>query len=319
MSSHHPSNTWDSLLVADHEAIERVIAAFHEELAGSATPSAELVGEFVDYFVKFAEGVHNKKEELHLFPRLEQQGIPRHGGPLAVMLAEHDRGRELLASMGEAARELRAGDKAALARVKSAFVEWAELVHQHYWKENDILYPMGRRAFSESDAEAVRAGIEQVEASFGADTRRHYQALARRLSEKRLADLSANLAPEVLAAVLNTLPVELSFVDADDRVRYFSHEHGQKIFPRTRGAIGVLVQECHPQKSVHLVNKIIADFKAGRREVAEFWISMQNREIHIRYFPVRDPSGTYLGTLEVVQDITGIKALTGERRLLSEE
>ncbi len=122
-----------------------------------------------------------------------------------------------------------------------------------------------------------------------------------------------------MAAILNTLPVELSFVDKDDKVRYFSHENGEKIFPRTRGVIGMAVQNCHPEKSVHLVNRILADFKAGTRTVAEFWIEMGGRFVHIRYFPVRGPEGEYLGTLEVVQDVAGIRALTGERRLLAEE
>ena len=123
----------------------------------------------------------------------------------------------------------------------------------------------------------------------------------------------------MLAAILNTLPVELSFVDKDDIVRYFSHENGEKIFPRTRGVIGTAVQNCHPEKSVHLVNRILADFKAGRRAVAEFWIEMGGRFIHIRYFPVRSPKGEYLGALEVVQDAAGVRSLVGERRLLAEE
>ena len=109
-------------------------------------------------------------------------------------------------------------------------------------------------------------------------------------------------------------------MDRDDTVRYFSHENGDKIFPRTRGAIGMAVQNCHPQKSVHLVDKILADFKAGRRKVAEFWIEMGPRTAHIRYFPVRSPQGEYPGApLEVVQDIAPIRKLNGERHLLSEE
>jgi hypothetical protein len=112
--------------------------------------------------------------------------------------------------------------------------------------------------------------------------------------------------------------VELSFVDADDTVRYFSHEDAAKIFPRTRGVIGNKVQNCHPQKSVHVVNRILADFKAGKRELAEFWIEMGERFVHIRYWPVRDRTGRYLGCLETVQDVAGIRALVGNQRLLDE-
>ena len=104
-------------------------------------------------------------------------------------------------------------------------------------------------------------------------------------------------------------------VDADDTVRYFSHENLPKIFPRTRGAIGMQVQNCHPQKSVHLVNEILADFKAGKREVAEFWIDAGDKKVHIRYWPVRGADGEYLGCLETVQDIADIQKLKGEKRL----
>ena len=110
----------------------------------------------------------------------------------------------------------------------------------------------------------------------------------------------------------------LSFVDADDRVRYFSHENGDKIFARTRGAIGTPVQNCHPRASLDKVTQILADFKAGRRQVAEFWIDLGPRKVHIRYFPVRDAGGRYLGCLEVVQDIAPIQKLDGQKRLLDE-
>lgn len=319
MTTSNHSETWDVLLTRDHEIIERVIAAFREELASPDGPSPALAAEFVDFFVRYADGIHNKKEENHLFPLLEQRGLPRQGGPLGVMLVEHETGRGLLSELSNLAHTYSGGDKNALAELRRVFEAWTNLVHQHYWKENDVLYPMGRRVLSESDAAQVVAGIEQVEAGAGPDTRNHWYAVAQRLTEKRLADLSTGLAPEVLSAILNTLPVELSFVDADDRVRYFSHEHGQKIFPRTRGAIGVKVQQCHPQKSVHLVNKILEDFKSNKRNMAEFWITMQGVDIHIRYFAVRAPAGAYLGALEVVQNITAIKRLEGERRLLSEE
>jgi hypothetical protein len=107
-------------------------------------------------------------------------------------------------------------------------------------------------------------------------------------------------------------------VDQDDTVAYFSHENGEKIFPRTRGAIGTNVRNCHPEKSVHLVEAILADFKAGRRQVAEFWIDVGPRKVHIRYWPVHARDGRYLGCLETVQDVAAIQRLTGQRRLLAE-
>lgn len=118
-----------------------------------------------------------------------------------------------------------------------------------------------------------------------------------------------------LEALLNTLPVDITFVGSDDTVRYFSQSK-ERIFPRTKAIIGRKVQLCHPQKSLHIVEQILDDFKNNSRDVAEFWINIGGRLIYIRYFAVRDEKGAYLGCLEVTQDITDIKKIDGERRLL---
>ena len=123
------------------------------------------------------------------------------------------------------------------------------------------------------------------------------------------------LSKEEVEAILDSLPVDISFVDREDRVKYFNKAEG-RIFVRTKAVIGRKVQLCHPQKSVHVVNEIVEAFKTGKKDVAEFWIQMNNRLIHIRYFAVRDKNRKYLGTLEVTQDITGIKKIEGQRRLL---
>jgi DUF438 domain-containing protein len=311
------SQRWDELLKRDHEVTERVFAAMEAKLAAADGPSPALVGLLVDY-LHYVDQCHNQKEELHLFPRLEEKGMPRHGGSLGLMLQEHDRGRDILARLLPVATAYAAGDKRTLAEVRAAFGEYAALCKDHFWKENDILYPMAQRMLSEAEAADVVAGIEEVEAALGAGTRARYYRIAEEIiGQAELRDLSFGLERDVLAAILNALPVELSFIDHEDRVRYFSHEHGEKIFGRTRGAIGTAVHDCHPPKSLHLVNQILADFKAGKRDVAEFWIDMGGRMVHIRYWPVRGEDGRYLGTLETVQDVTAIRKLTGEQRLLS--
>jgi DUF438 domain-containing protein len=109
--------------------------------------------------------------------------------------------------------------------------------------------------------------------------------------------------------------VDLTFVDADDRVAFYS-EGPDRIFARSRAILGRKVQHCHPPRSVHVVDQILDDFRTGRHSVAEFWIPFHGRFVHIRYFAVRDENGQYLGTLEVTQDVTRIRALEGERRLL---
>ena len=126
------------------------------------------------------------------------------------------------------------------------------------------------------------------------------------------------LSTETLENIFDTLPVEVSFVDGADTVRYYS-KGDQRIFRRTPAVIGLKVQDCHPQKSLHKVEQVVSDLKAGRRDVAEFWIDLKGRKIYIRYFPVRDKAGKYLGILEVTQDITDLQKITGEKRLLEED
>ena len=123
------------------------------------------------------------------------------------------------------------------------------------------------------------------------------------------------LSHEVIEALLDALPVDITFVDEEDRVRFFNKE-GKRIFARSRKIIGIKVQKCHPQKSVHVVNEILEDFRNKKRDSANFWIDLNERKIYIRYFAVRDNTGKYLGCLEVTQDITDIQKIIGEKRLL---
>jgi len=312
------SRAWNQLLMDDHQAVEKVMAAMEKTLAEPEAPRPAQVAKVLDFFVQYVDRTHNQKEEQHLFPLIEERGVPRSGGPLGVMLQEHEQSRALLGRWKELAEAYIGGDRAVLDDLRASFGEYATLLKNHFWKENDILYPMALRVLSPADGETIVKGIEAVEAARGADTRERYYRLAEELAAPALEDLSFGLDRAVMAAMLNALPVELSFVDAEDRVRYFSHENQDKIFPRLRSAIGTLVQNCHPEKSVDKVNRILEDFKAGRRDAAEFWIDFSGKKVHIRYFPVRDAAGTYLGTLEVVQDITAIQKLEGQRALLDE-
>ncbi len=308
---------WHELLMKDHEVTERLFVAFGNALAREDGPGVRAVRLARSYFAEYVDRCHNQKEELHLFPLIEARGIPRNGGPLAVMLGEHDQSKQLLARLVPLMEAYEKGDTSVLEPMRAAYSEYSTLLKNHFWKENDILYPMARKVMSEADGDQVVRGIEAVEASLGGGTRKKFYDIAAQIEiHGGIEPLSKSLDPNVLAAILDSLPVELSFVDENDVVRYFSHEHHTKVFPRTRGVIGNTVQNCHPQKSVHLVNQILEDFKAGKRDVAEFWIDMAGKKIHIRYVPVRDQEGTYLGCLETVQDVTHVMTLTGQKRLL---
>ena len=127
--------------------------------------------------------------------------------------------------------------------------------------------------------------------------------------------LIENIKPEIIEAMLDSMPLEISFVNESDIVCYFN-KNGERIFPRPRSVVGKKVTLCHPSKSVNKVLQILDAFKKGARNAAEFWINLSGKKVYIRYFPVRDKDGNYLGTLEVSQDITNIANIEGEKRLL---
>jgi len=312
-----PLPPWHPLhiLMAEH----REMLAMATRLAARARqgiPSPEDRGE-VEALVAHlgASENHYLREENVLFPYLERHGIVE---PPKVMWIEHDRIRELKKAL---AREAPDGEGLA-----AAAVALAEALASHFGKENRILFPAGLRAIPEGAWPEIRSQFDEIgyccftpEAPpppRAAGTPAHAAAAAAG-SEFRLRFPTGEFTPEELEAVLNTLPVDITFVGADDRVRYFSASK-DRIFVRTPAVLGRKVQDCHPQKSVHVVERILADFKAGRREVAEFWIHFQGRFVHIRYFPVRGRSGEYLGTVEVTQDVGPLQKLSGERRLLDD-
>jgi DUF438 domain-containing protein len=126
------------------------------------------------------------------------------------------------------------------------------------------------------------------------------------------------LAPGEINAMLNTLPIDITFVDKDGAVKYFT-QGKERIFARPKTIIGRQVHNCHPPASVHIVEKIVEDLKSGRKDHEDFWIRMGEKYVYIRYFAVRNEKGEYLGVIEVTQDIGPIQKITGEKRLLSDD
>lgn len=122
---------------------------------------------------------------------------------------------------------------------------------------------------------------------------------------------------EELSAIFNHLPVDITFIDKDDIVKYFSQSE-ERIFARTKSVIGRTVQNCHPPASVHIVEQMLKDFKSGKKRSEEFWIKMGDLYVYIRYFAITNERGEYMGTLEVTQNIKPIQEITGEKRLLSQ-
>jgi len=124
-----------------------------------------------------------------------------------------------------------------------------------------------------------------------------------------------NLNKEQLEGILETIPLDISFVDENGLVKFWN-KHETRTFKRPYSALGKSVQNCHPKHSLDKVNQVLSHLKSGKRNFVEFWIDLEGRKIHIRYFAVRDKASKYLGTLEATQDITEIKRIEGEKRLL---
>ncbi len=314
---------WDQVLVAEHEMIERAMEVMKTELgrlAPGQRAGVDLV-RAIDFLLQFGDKMHNRKEEDHLFPLMERRGIPRQGGPIAVMLAEHEAERTLLASMLERLPSLAtAGDDAVAAMTREG-LEYLQVRANHIWKENDVLYAMGRKVLGEEDNEALLEAFDRLDRDhYGPDAAGHFARMLEEVERGKEARTSLvhNLSYDQIHAIFETLPVEVTFVDADDTVAYFNRLDKDKVFVRTRSVIGRKVHKCHPAHSVDKVLRIVEGFKAGTLDRAEFWIDLEGEKVLIRYFPVRDDDGTYLGVLEVTQEIGWIQRIEGQKVLLDE-
>jgi uncharacterized protein len=189
------------------------------------------------------------------------------------------------------------------------------------FKEENILLPMALQTLTED--EWVKIAHESDEIGFcltgpaGVWKPERAPLEEKAISEGFIHFETGLLSLKQLELILNHLPVDITFIDKDDVVRYFSHGK-ERIFARTKAVIGRTVHNCHPPKSVHVVEKLLQDFKSGVKDHEDFWIKMKDKTIYIRYFAVRDEKGDYIGTLEFTQNIAQIQALEGEKRILSE-
>jgi len=247
--------------------------------------------------------LHYTRIENQLFPILENLDI---SGPPQVMWAVHD--------------EIRAGFKEnKLENIEELIVKVDEMIY----KEEHILFPMALEKFKESDWARVKLGEEEIGYvwvrpgdKWKPVTPGDVHAPEIKLESSNLLDLdTGKLTLKQINLMLKHLPIDISFVDVNDEVKYYSATD-DRLFPRSPAVIGRKVQKCHPPKSMHIVEDIVTKFKSGEKSVAEFWIQLGDKFANIRYFAVRDDQGKYIGTLEVSQDITHIKTLEGERRLV---
>lgn len=266
---------------------------------------------------------HYSRKENLLFPYLEKYGIY---GPTKVMWGVDDGIRMMIK---EVKGKLAAydGDKETLSIDLERIIQE---VNAMIFKEENILLPMALEKLTED--EWVRIARESDQIGFCLTAPEQVWVPER----VPLPDLAAEeeegkgetppqgfvkfqtgiLSVEQLEAVMNHLPVDLTFIDENDVVRYFSHGK-ERIFARTKAVIGRTVQNCHPPQSVHVVEELLADFKSGKKDAEDFWIPVKDKFVYIRYFAIRSEDRRYLGTLEFTQNIAPIRALEGQKRILS--
>ena len=272
------------------------------------------------------EKVYLRKENI-LFPYLEKHGVK---GPSSVMWSIHDAVRAQLKQLRAAIQEQDTE------RVRSVFAPLRDEIAAMFNKEEQVLYPTSLQMLSDGEWKAILEqsasigyalvqpkgtwdpGVPAEHMTGGAPTG-SYQAPGAAEGSAGLLPLDVGaLTLEQVNLMLKHLPVDVTFVDEDDTVRYYSQGIEERVFVREPAIIGRKVQNCHPPASIDTVNRLLQAFRRGERDMAEFWIQMGPRFVHIRYFALRDAQGNYRGTIEVTQDAAPIRALEGERRLLDE-
>jgi uncharacterized protein len=256
---------------------------------------------------------HFSRKENLIFPYLEKYGIY---GPTNNMWRMDDFIRDAIKEAKQQLTDYQ-GDKQGVMKV--VFFVMEEVTSMIYREEN-ILFPMALNNLTED--EWVKIAHESDEIGFClTEPEAEWKPERKGLDEKAISEgyikmETGMLSLKQLELLLNHLPVDITFIDQDDVVRYFSHGR-ERIFARTKAIIGRTVQNCHPPRSVHVVEDLLADFKAGVKDSEDFWIKFRDKYVYIRYFAVRDENGEYIGTLEFTQNIDPIKAIEGEKRILT--
>ncbi len=316
----HPVDTFKK----ENLELYKVIDDLHSLFDNSKNISDEgLKGWLISVHTKFNSlfdvDKHYKRKEYLVFPFLEKAGIT---GPPKVMWGKHDEIRELIKGSIEAVSNQEAISVDYLQNIiQLLMLPAVKGVEDMIGKEEEILLPMCMDTLTDNDwwsvySQTMEFGfcLYDPDAEWKPD---NVEVSEIEFNTKNSINLSTgSFDIEELESLFKTLPIDITFVDKDDKVKFFSL--GQdRIFTRNRAILGRDVRMCHPPSSVHVVDQILEDFKSGKENSAAFWINMHQRFIYIEYFALRDKEGKYLGTIELTQDLTHLRALEGEQRLLS--
>lgn len=316
----HPVHTFKLENKAIEEFIENDLKNhLNNFLSNDSRENLNLLSKDLEQLMEI-EKHYGRKENL-LFPYLEKYGIT---APPKVMWGVDD---EIRAELKEAINllgECKGNKEEVGEKVNNVINRITEMIY----KEEKILLPMALEHLTEDEW----LSIEEASSEYGycfidpvkkwKPKRVNVEARIQAEGEKPVKDgyikfETGLLLPEEIEAIFNTLPIDITFVDKDGIVKYFSQAK-ERIFPRPKTVIGRTVENCHPPASVHIVQQIVEDLQSGKKDHEDFWIKMKGMYAYIRYFAVRNSQGEFLGIVEVTQNIKPIQEITGEKRLLSE-
>ncbi|MBI2257632.1 MAG: DUF438 domain-containing protein [Flavobacteriia bacterium] len=258
------------------------------------------------------------RKENQLFPYLEKHGW---NGPSQGMWSFHDNIREMFRFVNQA------NEEKDFSKIKENLPHIIENIERLLDIENMRLFPNSMKLLSEEDWKEFYEGDEEIGWMLKDKPAPYpeveYVHPSQDFKDRSLSFDTTNsfhydegyMTPEQVNLLLRFLPIDITYVDENDKVIFYNRGE-DRVFPRSKGIIGREVKFCHPPKSVHMVLRIVEEFRAGTKDVAEFWIPFKDKMIHIRYFAVRDKNKNYKGVIEMSQDVTEIQKLEGQKRLL---
>ena len=263
---------------------------------------------------------HYSRKENLLFPYMEKYGIT---APPKVMWGVDDEIRAAIKEIKGMLQDYK-GEKE---QVYTKADEAAGRVIEMIFKEENILFPMVLETLTEDEWMTIESESDEIGYCLTeprgkwkperTDVEEKQKETGQTAADGYLKFETGLLTAKEISLMFNSLPIDITFVDKDGAVKYFS-QGKERIFPRTKAIIGRQVHNCHPPASVHIVEKLVEDFKTGKKDSESFWIKMGGKYVYIRYFAIRDENGDYAGTMEVTQDIQPIQEISGEKRLVSE-
>lgn len=253
---------------------------------------------------------HYLKKENILFPSMEKAAARFDG--LTIMWTLHNQVRGQLRQLLQYLTEGGDDDKPFITMTGDLIF----MLHGLVIKESLILFPSAAELFDDREfagmlEQSFDYGFALIDPPVNSATKKFLQDAGQLMIESSTGRLSV----EEALMIFNALPVDITYVDEFNKVRYFNKAR-DRFFPRSPAVIGRNVNRCHPAESVHVVEEIIDTFRSGLQDSASFWLELKGRMVMIQYFALRSEAGEYRGVLEVSQDITGIRKLEGQRRLL---